>query len=190
MLHPHDPSLRPASALLVPHGGGAHPQRDRSRTRDEMPSCQALLQSLLTSVDRVRWAQLDLHMLSQESYQDPAKLLNRLDPSCLRPVLTKWQKEFKDDLNHLLTALDLQHKYANVDGRGAVMRQFQGEASRKWQFPKLYANSAQPAEIEGQFPAVEDEEMDYSVDKAWQRMRERHAKECHAFIVQHNAAAV
>ena len=118
---------------------------------------------------------------SQQSFQSPEKALESLDPT-LREVMQRWKASFKKDLSHLATQTELREKYQKILDDNAIMKQFQQEAQRQWQWPNEYLSVATP--VLGIDPAADSDSI-YDLNAAWEAIRKRHALECQSFIIEH-----
>ena len=114
-------------------------------------------------------------------FTDPSGILRKLDPE-LRGIFSDWVKGFKKGLHLHATQQELTNKYEMIEAKGELLRRFADEAKKKWQFPVAYRAVASPLLEAGEDLADMD---DYDLDKAWQKMKERHAKEQHDFVIAH-----
>ena len=122
---------------------------------------------------------------ASQSFQNPDQLFESLDPS-LRVSMQNWRSGFKKDVAHLITQTELREKYKKIEEDGAIMRQFEQESSRQWQWPQEYCASAHPVlGIDEQ-----QEGMSYDIAKAWSTLRRKHALECQKFVVEHQKRAL
>ena len=76
-------------------------------------------------------------------FHNPDQLFDVLDPS-LREAMLSWRASFKKDVSHLVTQTELREKYKKIEDDNAIMRQFEQESTRQWQFPQEYIASAHP----------------------------------------------
>ena len=95
-------------------------------------------------------------------FQSPEKILNGVDPG-LKDVFEGFAKEMKHLLSAWETQKALQSKYARLLESSSMHPHFQAEAEYKWQ---------------------------YDILSAWESMRQRHAKECFAFVCEHQDQVV
>ena len=118
-------------------------------------------------------------------FQSPQQILDAIDPS-LRSELQKWRHGFRKDLGHWATHSELHHKYSKIIENGDIMKQFQEESNRKWQWPKHYEAIAKPV---GDIDEELDADMQYDINAAWFSLRRKHALECQSFIAEHQKRA-
>ena len=116
--------------------------------------------------------------------EHPRVIINKFDPT-FRSVAWKWYNTTKSTIMSYHNAVELKGKYDRVSKSGELLHQFRTEASRSWQFSRVYKATASPSSSE-----VVDASRPYDLDLAWQQMRQRHASECQNFILQHNDKAV
>jgi len=154
-----------------------------SRIADMMQAQASLMQQFVNLTVEQRSHEWASKAKDEAEYQDPHTLLNKIDPD-LRSKLLVWLKEFRRKLSTHATQQDLLRKYSKVAGDGELLKSFQDEAKRDWQWPKFYLAAARPLQTAGE-AVMEDLNMDYSLSKSWQDMRLRHAKECQAFVLAH-----
>ena len=126
----------------------------------------------------------------EAKYQDPHTLLNEVDPA-IKNIMVIWQKTFRRNVKVYLTQQELADKYAKVDQAGEILRAFSDEAKRVWQWTNQYKAKAQLITEAGEDPHDVDVDFEstesgvYSIEKAFAKLRKRHAKECQTFIIAH-----
>eukprot|EP00438_Fugacium_kawagutii_P023279 Skav211661 [mRNA] locus=C9245193:75:1165:+ [translate_table: standard] len=161
----------------------AQPNTDTMQTFQQMMARQLLL---LEEQNAMLRQQMIDTTCSQQSFQSPEKALDCLDPT-LREVMQRWKSSFKKDLAHLATQTELQEKYQKILEENAIMKQFQQEANRQWQWPQEYASVARP--VLG-IDADEVTGAEYDLHAAWESLRKKHALECQSFIIEHQKRAL
>lgn len=159
------------------------PNADTMQTFQQMMARQLLL---LEEQNAMLRQQMIDTTCSQQSFQSPEKVLDSLDPT-LRDVMQRWKTSFKKDLAHLATQTELQEKYQKIVEDNAIMKQFQQEATRQWQWPHEYASVARP--VLG-IDADEAADSQYDLNAAWESLRKKHALECQSFIIEHQKRAL
>ena len=113
-------------------------------------------------------------------------VIGSADPT-LKPILTKWHKDFKHLISDFTDSSELQQRYECETSHRKLMKSFQKEADRPFQFKEAYQKKAVPLDA---FDSHWTAEQTYDVAKSWTLLRMKHAQECQEFIVKHNAAAV
>jgi len=104
----------------------------------------------------------------------------------LKKVFYDWQRESKATLSHLETQLKLKSKYDELNRDSKLIKEFEAESKREWQWTDSYLSSAVPIEDLAEDAAWMSEEP-YKVNVAFAQMRKRHAAECMQFVTLHQA---
>ena len=159
-----------------------HPDQQQQHALHQLMARQVALLEEQTSMLR---NQMQNGACASQSFQNPDQLFDVLDPS-LREAMLSWRASFKKDVSHLVTQTELREKYKKIEDDNAIMRQFEQESTRQWQFPQEYIASAHPVlgidEVQVGLP--------YDIAKAWSFLRRKHALECQKFVVEHQKRAL
>eukprot|EP00438_Fugacium_kawagutii_P000310 Skav205271 [mRNA] locus=scaffold1841:195276:198494:+ [translate_table: standard] len=169
-----------------------------------MPSSQQLLAQLLEqqqAQNRLLAQQLALLQQSQAApvivYNDPQDLLKQVDPT-LQHELSEWAKEYKTVLQHLASQTTLQQKYLALVSAGELHKQFRDDAKKSWQWPAVFKTEVKEVSVckdslaEGEvdlFAGI-DPERPFELDAAFRALREKHARECQAFVFTYQRQCV
>ena len=189
------------SALQMFHAG----QPSSLNPPPGLPSSQEILLQLLqaqTTQNQLMAQQLALAQQSQRSelntYTKPDEILASVEPG-LRDVLAQWAKDYKSTLQHYFTQKSLQQKYGDLQAAGDLHKQFQTEAQKTWQWPATFKPHAKklaqclPTLTENQqepFQMTDDSSTPFDIDQAFTELRQRHAQECHNFVLAYQRQCV
>ena len=117
-------------------------------------------------------------------FQQPQILAtSKVDPEVSKRFKA-WEKETKTTLALHDTHRQLTAKYAKLVADKRLHTHFEAEARFKWQWPRTYLAVA---EMTPQEAEQDDGMAEYDLEKSWQKMRQRHARECMDFVVAHQA---
>ncbi|CAE7491108.1 unnamed protein product [Symbiodinium natans] len=145
----------------------------------QLKELQAQVQTSQSREDKVAASEA----LKSKLFQQPQDLLDGVDPA-LRKIFDDFTKEVRQLLSAWETQTKLLEKYKKLVEEGQLHSHFKAEAEFRWQFTKIYLAQAMPTAGDDMSDAP------FSVVDAWAAMRERHAKECFEFIVQHQEKCV
>ena len=105
-------------------------------------------------------------------------------PKGVREVFLKWHSSCKNLLSQLYNARELQEKYAALDKDKRLMKAFESEATRAWQWPRYFQSTAVLMdEAPGALTYLPE---NFEISAAWTALRRQHAEDCHRFIVCYN----
>eukprot|EP00933_Yihiella_yeosuensis_P034753 TRINITY_DN2822_c1_g2_i2.p2 TRINITY_DN2822_c1_g2~~TRINITY_DN2822_c1_g2_i2.p2 ORF type:complete len:449 (+),score=76.03 TRINITY_DN2822_c1_g2_i2:136-1482(+) len=124
----------------------------------------------------------------QHYYTDPRQILRKADPS-LRDVLSSWFKETKSLIDAFVTHTELRNKYSKLEQSHLLLRSLADEAKKGHQWTKLYLAEAGPSNhaVDTEFmqQKAANPDLQFKVDEVYLKMREKHARECQAYIFAH-----
>ena len=177
--------VRDNNPLLFTAAGRPRASSPNNPLPPDVTALMAQQIALLQEQTALLRAQTSERQLETRAFQSPQQILDSIDPS-LRRELQKWRLGFRKDLGHWATHSELHCKYSKIIGNGDIMKQFQEESNRKWQWPKHYEAIAKPvANIDEGL----DNDMQYDINAAWFSLRRKHALECQSFIAEHQKRA-